>query len=71
VHQVASPPAGAAAAANTGGAGVWIAARPATEPKCVRCWHHRADVGAHPAHPLLCGRCISNIEGPGEQRKYV
>ena len=20
---------------------------------CVRCWHHRADVGAHPAHPQL------------------
>jgi isoleucyl-tRNA synthetase len=71
VHEVASPPAGAAAAANTGSAGVWIAARPATEPKCVRCWHHRADVGTHPAHPLLCGRCISNIEGPGEQRQYV
>jgi isoleucyl-tRNA synthetase len=71
VHEAASPPPGAAAAANTGSAAVWIAARPATEPKCVRCWHHRADVGAHPAHPLLCGRCIGNIEGPGEQRKYV
>jgi len=71
VHEAASPPPGAAAAANTGSAAVWIAARPATEPKCVRCWHHRADVGALPAHPLLCGRCIGNIEGPGEQRKYV
>jgi isoleucyl-tRNA synthetase len=71
VHEVAAPPAGAVAAANTGSTGVWIAAQPATEPKCVRCWHHRADVGTHAAHPELCGRCITNIEGPGEIRKYV
>jgi isoleucyl-tRNA synthetase len=71
VHQVAAPPAGAVAAANTGSTGVWIAVQPATEPKCVRCWHHRADVGTHAAHPQLCGRCITNIEGPGEIRTYV
>jgi len=39
--------------------------------KCVRCWHRRADVGAIPAHPELCGRCVSNVEGPGEQRHFV
>jgi isoleucyl-tRNA synthetase len=22
------------------------------------------------AHPELCGRCVSNIEGPGEDRKW-
>jgi isoleucyl-tRNA synthetase len=71
VHEVAAPPAGAVAAANTGSTGVWIAVQPATEPKCVRCWHHRADVGTHAAHPQLCGRCITNIEGPGEIRTYV
>ncbi len=71
VHEVASPPAGAVAAANTASSGVWIAVQPATEPKCVRCWHHRADVGTHAAHPQLCGRCITNIEGRGEIRKYV
>ena len=71
VHEAASAPAGAVAAASTGSAGVWIAVQPATEPKCVRCWQHRSDVGTHAAHPELCGRCISNIEGPGEQRKYV
>ncbi|MCP9849666.1 isoleucine--tRNA ligase [Cyanobium sp. Morenito 9A2] len=26
--------------------------------KCERCWHIESDVGHHPAHPLLCGRCI-------------
>lgn len=39
--------------------------------KCVRCWHHRADVGSHDAHPELCGRCVSNIEGPGETRRFA
>jgi len=47
-----------------------VVARPTTKPKCVRCWHHRADVGSHPEHPQLCGRCVSNIEGPGEDRKW-
>ncbi len=39
--------------------------------KCARCWHHRADVGQHPEHVELCGRCIDNIEGAGEQRRYA
>ena len=38
--------------------------------KCVRCWHHRADVGTHAEHPELCGRCVSNVEGPGETRLW-
>jgi len=71
VHEVSSPPPAAAAAEHAGAEGVWVAAQPATEPKCVRCWHHRADVGAEPRHPQLCLRCVSNIEGPGEQRRYV
>ncbi|MBL7002612.1 MAG: isoleucine--tRNA ligase [Gammaproteobacteria bacterium] len=39
--------------------------------KCDRCWHHRDDVGSHEGHELLCGRCIDNIEGDGEQRQYA
>ena len=39
--------------------------------KCGRCWHHRADVGQHAAHPLLCARCIENIDGAGEVRHYA
>ncbi len=38
--------------------------------KCVRCWHRRSDVGTVAAHPLLCTRCVSNIEGPGEDRRW-
>jgi len=41
------------------------------DDKCERCWHRRAEVGAHAEHPTLCGRCITNIEGPGEQRFYA
>ena len=41
-----------------------------TKPKCIRCWHHRADVGTHPDHPEICGRCVSNVEGPGEERQW-
>ncbi|WP_240311135.1 isoleucine--tRNA ligase [Thermomonas haemolytica] len=49
---------------------IGVSARATGKPKCVRCWHHREDVGAHAAHPLLCGRCVSNIDGPGETRVY-
>ncbi len=44
--------------------------RPSDSAKCVRCWHRRADVGSHAEHPELCGRCIGNIEGPGEDRRW-
>ena len=39
--------------------------------KCERCWHYRADVGAHADHPGLCGRCHSNLFGAGEKRKFA
>jgi len=40
-------------------------------PKCPRCWHYRADVGTDPSHPELCGRCVSNLFGPGEPRAHA
>nr|WP_241093552.1 isoleucine--tRNA ligase [Xanthomonas sp.] len=49
---------------------IFVSAEPTAKHKCVRCWHHRADVGAEPAHPELCARCVSNIEGPGEERRW-
>ncbi len=45
--------------------------RSAAGEKCVRCWHRREDVGAHPAHPELCDRCITNVDGPGETRQVA
>jgi isoleucyl-tRNA synthetase len=51
--------------------GVWIAVKPSTQPKCVRCWHLRSDVGIDPRHPELCARCVVNVEGPGEERIFA
>jgi isoleucyl-tRNA synthetase len=51
--------------------GLWTVVTPSSYPKCVRCWHHRADVGTHLDHPELCGRCVENIEGVGEQRDFA
>jgi isoleucyl-tRNA synthetase len=48
-----------------------IVVTPSTHPKCERCWHYRADVGADAQHATLCGRCVSNLFGNGEVRKYA
>ncbi|OAD19916.1 isoleucyl-tRNA synthetase [Candidatus Thiomargarita nelsonii] len=53
------------------GEGFWFQVKPSEHPKCVRCWHHREDVGSHPEHPELCGRCVDNVVGGGEQRRYA
>lgn len=39
--------------------------------KCERCWHRREDVGRHTQHPTLCGRCVDNVDGQGEQRHFA
>ncbi|HET7656526.1 MAG TPA: zinc finger domain-containing protein, partial [Luteimonas sp.] len=52
------------------GKGIAASAAPTGKAKCVRCWQHRGDVGSHAEHPQLCGRCVSNVEGPGETRRW-
>ncbi|MFX1726162.1 isoleucine--tRNA ligase [Stenotrophomonas sp. AS1] len=49
---------------------VFVSAQPTGKQKCVRCWHYRADVGSVAAHPELCGRCVTNIDGAGEDRRW-
>ena len=49
---------------------VFVSAQPTEKQKCVRCWHYRADIGVVAAHPELCGRCASNIDGAGEDRRW-
>jgi isoleucyl-tRNA synthetase len=44
---------------------------PTQHVKCARCWHRRADIGAHPDHPEICGRCAENVAGEGEQRRWA
>ena len=54
-----------------GAAGVALRVTPTTAKKCVRCWHRLDDVGTHAEHPELCGRCVSNVDGPGEVRRFA
>ncbi len=64
-------PADAVPAASVAKAGVFVSVRPSTDPKCPRCWHLRADVGADSRHPEICARCASNLDGPGETRRFA
>jgi isoleucyl-tRNA synthetase len=48
-----------------------IVVTPSVHVKCDRCWHYRIDVGTDPEHPKICGRCVSNLFGKGEARKYA
>ncbi len=71
LHPLAERPERATASGlRVGDHQLWTDVRRSTAPKCVRCWHHRADVGTHAAHPELCGRCVDNVEGPGEDRRF-
>jgi isoleucyl-tRNA synthetase len=51
--------------------GVRVEVKPSPNKKCIRCWHRRPDVGVHPDHPEICERCVDNVEGSGELRKYA
>jgi isoleucyl-tRNA synthetase len=51
--------------------GLLVRVAPSTYPKCIRCWHHREDVGANREHPQICGRCVQNVVGSGESRSYA
>ncbi|MBK1889374.1 isoleucine--tRNA ligase [Undibacterium sp. 14-3-2] len=48
-----------------------VVVTPSKYEKCERCWHYRADVGSNPEHPGLCGRCVSNLFGAGETRRFA
>ena len=66
VHPYADKPADA-----TEGEGVALTVTASNHQKCERCWHYREDVGTHAEHPTLCGRCVENVSGEGEQRHYA
>lgn len=50
---------------------LWISVSACEHNKCVRCWHHREDVGSNNEHPELCGRCIENVTANGESRQFA
>ena len=70
VHPAERRPADAVAA-QPGEAALWMKVRPSTATKCVRCWHKRDDVGNDAAHPELCARCVVNLDGAGETRRFA
>ncbi|MGH8398938.1 MAG: isoleucine--tRNA ligase, partial [Gammaproteobacteria bacterium] len=51
--------------------GLWVATHASAYAKCVRCWHHREDVGRNTGHPNLCSRCVENVAGQGEVRHFA
>jgi isoleucyl-tRNA synthetase len=55
------PPAAVLAEASENGLTVRITR--AEGAKCERCWHFESDIGDHPSHPGLCGRCVAVLEG--------
>jgi isoleucyl-tRNA synthetase len=71
VHPLEARPADAVAAGTGGEGELWIHARATSAPKCVRCWHRRPDVGSVAAHPELCARCVTNLDGAGETRRWA
>ncbi len=82
IHPLAESPEGAAATEARGRVteargrateidGLQLQVTASEHEKCVRCWHHREDVGSNSDHPELCGRCVDNVTGAGEQRLYA
>lgn len=71
IHPEDAKPADAVATRLADGSTLYIKAVRSEHAKCCRCWHRREDVGSNPEHPELCGRCVRNVEGPGEQRHYA
>jgi isoleucyl-tRNA synthetase len=71
VHPAEQRPPEAVAAEEGDSNAAWIVVRASEHGKCARCWHKRPDLGANPQHPELCGRCASNVDGPGESRRFT
>ncbi|WP_318482639.1 isoleucine--tRNA ligase [Photobacterium leiognathi] len=51
--------------------GLYVSVKASEAAKCERCWHHVADVGTIAGHEEICGRCATNIDGEGEERKFA
>jgi len=60
----------ATVAAGTGEE-IQVEVKVSPDPKCERCWHYRPDVGSVAGHATICARCVSNLAGPGEERRHA
>jgi len=70
VHAIDGRP-DAAIDAEVPGMSLAVKASPSAHVKCIRCWHHREEVGTIRDHPEICGRCVENVDGAGEQRRFA
>jgi isoleucyl-tRNA synthetase len=77
IEQAESQPDGSIVAQGESLKGVWLSVKASDSEKCVRCWHHREDVGNNEEHPELCSRCVDNVRAildesqSGEARHYA
>ena len=67
VHLLSDKPVDAVYVTNT----LAIRVKKSGYEKCVRCWHHREEIGKNDLHKELCGRCIENVAGNGEIRVFA
>lgn len=51
--------------------GLYVQSSATAKQKCARCWHHSDDVGQQAEDEELCERCVSNVHGKGESRKFA
>ncbi|VAY02157.1 Isoleucine--tRNA ligase [Arsenophonus endosymbiont of Aleurodicus dispersus] len=58
-------------AKNSELSGLEIAFQQAEGDKCPRCWHYATDIGQEVEYAELCGRCVTNVAGNGEIRKFA
>jgi isoleucyl-tRNA synthetase len=71
VHPLDERPSDAVETPLEDGTPLWTRITRSGHAKCPRCWHRREDVGTSSAHPELCGRCVENVAGNGEQRRFA
>ncbi|NNF51256.1 MAG: isoleucine--tRNA ligase [Gammaproteobacteria bacterium] len=71
LHPISESPAEAIEVEGFAAGKLRLLIRPSEHQKCQRCWHYRKDVGDNSAHPEICARCVTNVEGPGETRRFA
>ena len=51
--------------------GIAVSVARSNGEKCPRCWHYSDKIGVNPEHSTLCPRCVENVAGNGEVRRFA
>ena len=51
--------------------GIAVSVARSQDEKCPRCWHYSDKIGVNPEYPTLCPRCVENVAGNGEVRRFA